>query len=857
MDVAASNARPDDRGGATGSARTLSEDVDVLGRCLGAVIREQEGVEVLDLEERVRIETKRLREQGEDTAPMQAILAAISPTDVAKLVRAFSLYFQLVNVAEEHERIRSLARRSGTRHESLEAAFKELHRAGHDAASARHLLVEIDLGLTFTAHPTEMRRRTVRGHLDAISALLPDLENDAAGATDRIAAHVEALWTTPQLRARRPLVKDEVNAGLAYVDVIGDVLPALERDMKRAFEAVFGEPLGDVALPLSFHSWVGGDRDGNPNVTPEVTRDTFALHAARARDGLLRTIRASFGWLSQEKKRPLGDDEPGEEPYREALRALYREVDGGGYVDVTAKVAEIESSLREASQPRSAEILVQPLRDRARSFGVHLASLDIREHSKLTGAAVGELLERAGVTDYVTKTEEEKRAILTRELETRRPLLAAGEKPSEALHRVLGPLFAARDAIAAHGEEAFGRYVVSMSEQPSDLLEVLVLAREVGVDAVPTPLFETLDDLARAPDVVRDVLAMPAYRRALGDRVQEIMIGYSDSNKDGGFFAASFALYEAQERVAEVCAEANVPHRFFHGRGTSIGRGGGPMARGLLAQPPGTMGHGLRTTEQGEALGNKYSHPRLAFRNLEQGLYGLVVAAGRAPSPLPDDVRERMPEATAASAEAYRALVEMEGFLPFFEAVTPINEISRLQIASRPVRRPGAPTLQNLRAIPWVMAWTQCRANVPGWYGLRAALDALGDRAAVYYERWPFFRSMLDNAQMSLAKSDVHIFRAYRALAADDTLGAMIEEELSATIRRVEEVTGRPLLHDEPVLARSIVLRNPYIDPIHRLQVELLRDARKVPEGEPLPPMIERPLLLTLHGVAAGMRSTG
>lgn len=846
--------------------RTLASDVDTLGRSLGTVLREQEGERVLDLEEHVRLKTRELRERGEDTAPMQAELAELDGDDAARLVRAFSIYFQLVNTAEEHERIRSLARREGTRPESFEAAFEALVGEGHDAGSARTLLGTVDFGLTFTAHPTEMRRRTVRGHLDAISELLYALERDPS-ASERVTAHVEALWRTPQLRARKPQVKDEVNAALAYVDVIASVLPALERDMRAAFEKVFGEPLGDVPLPLSFHSWVGGDRDGNPNVTPEVTRDTLALHAKRARQGLLEEIRRAFAWLSQTTSiAPSSGSGTDDEPFRVELQALHDAIETGGFVDVEEKLAALGEALRGAGQARSADLLLQPLRDRARAFGLHLASLDVREHSKLTGAAVGELLARGGVAGYAELDEAKKVDVLARELATHRPLLGAGEAPGEAVEKVLGALRAARAAREASGARAFGRYIVSMSERPSDLLEVLVLAREVGVALVPVPLFETLDDLARAPDVMREVLALPVYRRALeagagagGEReaVQEVMIGYSDSNKDGGFFAATYALHDAQERIAAACTEAGVPYRFFHGRGTSIGRGGGPMARGLLAQPPGTMTHGLRITEQGEALGNKYSHPQLAFRNLEQGLYGLVVGAGRRRTELPEGAREAMAQAAAASAEAYRALVEDPGFLPFFEAATPLNEIARLEIASRPVRRPGAATLQNLRAIPWVMAWTQCRANVPGWYGLDAALASLGDRARTLYERWPFFRSLLDNAQMSLAKTDLAVFRAYRALAADDTLGAKIEAAFHDTRGAVEAITGKGLLGEERVLARSIVLRNPYIEPIHRLQVELLKKARAVAKDEPLPKEIERPLLLTLHGIAAGMRNTG
>lgn len=836
-------------------ARTLGDDIRTLGDCLGTVIREQEGERVLALEERIRTRTKELREAGEDTAPMQEEIAKIDLADAARLVRAFSIYFQLINLAEEYERVRRLDTKEGPRREGIEAALRTLVEEGFDAARARDLLRRIDLGLTFTAHPTEMRRRTVRGHLDDISALLPDLARENGGAVAEVTAHVEALWTTPQLRDRTPSVADEVKAGLSHVGVIASVLPRLERDLAASFARVFGEPLGDVALPLSFHSWVGGDRDGNPNVTPEVTRETFETHAARARRAIEERVERAFANLSQNTGATSAAES---EPFRRKLSALYEAIERGQIVDLARVITDLDAALREAKQARTADELLAPLRVHARSFGLHLASLDIREHSSITGKAVGELLSHAGVTDYETRDESAKVSALQEELATRRPLLAVDDVPSDDLAKVLDPLRHARAAMRGHGERAFGRYVVSMSESASDLLEVLVLAREAGVRTIPVPLFETLDDLQRAPDVMRDVFAMPAYRAALGDGVQEIMIGYSDSNKDAGFVAASWALHEAQRKLAETCAAAGVRHRFFHGRGTSIGRGGGPMVRGLLGQPSGTMAEGMRITEQGEALGDKYSRPPLAYRNLEQAIYGLLVAAGRRAVSLPEAWTRAMERAAEASVHAYRALVHDEKFLPFFEAVTPIGEIARLRIASRPVRRPGPATLKNLRAIPWVMAWTQCRANVPGWFGLGAALAQVDDGLArEMYVSWPFFRSMMENAQMSLAKTDVAVFRAYRTLASDDTLGKRIEDAFHETVAHVARIVGGEMLHEEPVLARSIALRNPYIEPIHRVQVELLSRARRLGDDAELPTELLRPILLSLHGISAGMRNTG
>ncbi|MCC6527550.1 MAG: phosphoenolpyruvate carboxylase [Polyangiaceae bacterium] len=839
---------------------TLHDDVNRLGRLLGRVVQEQQGAAFFELLEDVRTQTKALREAGLDTAPLQARLARVSLAEAEGLVRAFSLYFQLVNLAEDHERLRRVAEAPGPRRQGLEDALRQLAARGLSADAAEALVAGVELGLTFTAHPTEMRRRTVREHLAAIAREFGTLEAPASEA--RITAHVEALWGTLELERVEPTVRDEVVSGLGYVAVIASVLPALERELRAAFPRVFGRETA-LELPLALCSWIGGDRDGNPNVTPEVTRETFAYHAASARTLLRAAITEAYASLSQHAVR-LGRVPPElagpPEPWRAALFALHEELGGDGPVEPAPRLAAVERTLHECGQHRSAECFALPLRVTARALGVHFVSLDIREHSAVTGAAVAELFLRAGRGGYAAADERTRCTWLEAELATRRPLLAVGEVGSDALRSVLEPLRAARDAMAAAGPRAFGRYVTSMSEDVSDLLEVLVLGREAGVRVLPVPLFETREDLARAPEVLRAVLALGAYRAHLGDDVQEVMIGYSDSNKDAGFFAAHWSLHQAQRRVAEVCRGAGVRYRFFHGRGTSIGRGGGPMVRGLLGQPPGTIGAGLRITEQGEALADKYSHPERARRNLEQALYGLLVAAAAEPEPLPDAWVEALDRAAEASVQAYRALVEDPGFLPFFEAVTPINEIARLRIASRPVRRPGPATLQNLRAIPWVMAWTQNRANVPGWYGLDTALAALGEPLArELYLRAPLFRAMLDNAQLALATSDAGIFRAYLGLAPDGSaLGARILEARERTERLVAGVLLAPLLAGEPALARSIALRNPYVEPIHRLQVELLRRARaRALAGEPVDVGLERALLLSIHGIAAGVRNAG
>lgn len=826
----------------------LRRDVSTLGRALGTVLREQEGEAFFELVERVRALVRGARGEGRDEA-LREVLESASTESAENLVRAFSWYFQLVNLAEEYERVRALQGRSGPRPQSLEDALVKLKGRGLSAQEVVNLARRVELNLTFTAHPTEMRRRTTRAHLEDIARALPALQQD--GTLEFVTAHIEALWGTLELRRLKPTVLDEVKAGLGYVNAISRALPRLACDWRDALRKVYGEaPQGVAELPLRFSSWMGGDRDGNPFVTPDATRDTLALHAERARSLLLASLAGAYTNLSQH-------DAAGKEPWRAEIQALHDAVGRGEDVNVALALEHLGATLRAAGQTRSADELLGPALTLARTFGRHLVSLDIREHSEVVGRAVAQLLQGAGVAEhYADLSEQEKLAVLRAELASRRPLWPAGEAWPDTLDLAVGPIREVALSVRATGAGAFGRYVISMAESVSDVLEPLILAREVGFRVLPVPLFETLSDLRSGPGVMRDLLALPEYRRVLGEDVQEIMLGYSDSNKDAGFLAANWALHEAQRDIARVCREAGVPWRFFHGRGTSIGRGGGPAARAILGQPGGTIGAGLRLTEQGEALADKYSHELIAHRNLEQALHGLLLAAAREDEELPQAWTQALARGAAASVAAYRALVDHADFLPFFEAVTPIHEIARLNIASRPVRRPGAPTLQNLRAIPWVMSWTQNRANLPGWYGLGDGLSAIGaDLAREMYREWPFFRAVLDNAQMSLAKSDLLIFREYLRLAPPSLLADHIQDAYHATVKQVEDAVGGPLLVHEPRLKTSIELRNPYIDPIHRLQVELLRRARAV--GGDLDADMERALLLSIQGIAAGMRNTG
>lgn len=823
---------------------SIRSDVNLLGRTLGQVLKEQEGEAFFDLVERTRALVREVRAGGDDRE-LREMIGGLSGADAGNLARAFTWYFQLVNLAEEYERVRVLRGTTGVRPQSLEQALTELKAQGLSASQVEELISRLNLGLTFTAHPTEMRRRTIRNHLVAVAKDIPNLSDD--GAVDRVTAHVEAMWTTPELRRLKPTVLDEVKGGLNYITSIAQALPELQRDLRRAFLTVYGHE-SEAGVPISFSSWMGGDRDGNPFVTPEATREALQLHRERARELLLSSIRQAYADLSQE--------EEGHEVYREELQALHDSVKGSERVDLLPRLEALHTRLHAEGQHRSADQLLKPLLVLAQVFGQHLVSLDIREHSGQTGTAVALLLKTAEVEpDYLALPEHAKQELLAKELRSRRPLWPAGEALPPELETAIGPIREVQAAARIAGPEVFGRYVISMSESVSDVLEPLLLAREVGFRILPVPLFETLDDLQAAPQIVWELLSLPEYRAVLGGDVQEIMLGYSDSNKDAGFLAANWALHEAQRKISDVCCRAGVRWRFFHGRGTSIGRGGGPASRAILGQPAGTIDAGLRITEQGEALADKYSHPVLARRNLEQALYGLLLAAARSQDDLKPEWTAAMDRAAKASAAAYRALVDDPQFIPFYEKVTPIHEISRLNIASRPVRRPGAPSLHNLRAIPWVMSWTQNRANLPGWYGLREGILDIGiEQAREMYAAWPFFRTVLDNAQMSLAKSDPLIFEEYLRLVGPEPLADKLKAAYLKTVELVQEVVGAELMGNEPRLRESISLRNPYIDPIHRIQVELLRRARLEEGGLD---EFERPLMLSLQGIAAGVRNTG
>lgn len=883
----------------------LKREVGVLGRALGKAIHTLSGPRIFELEEQVRELTKSLR-QGYSLEARQQLLEIVrglSLSEAENMIRAFSTYFHLVNLAEERHRVRVNQEREknstpgAPRGESFLALVGALKQQGLSYDQTVDLLSRLRLHLTFTAHPTETRRRTQRHHINEIEKLLDSLYlDDLTAATDSSAldARVALLWGTSELRKSRPSVEDEVKGGLFYITyTLWKAVPRLVDGLERAVEAHYGRR-PNLSPPLVFRSWIGGDRDGNPNVLPEVTgwaqayaRETALRRFVEDVDSLIRDLSLSdervtithelrLALEDHAKRLALPERFQGE-PYRQfgmglryKLRALLGEQPGPGYNNTAEFVSDLgkaERSLEQLGLGAIARACLKPIRLNAEAFGLDLVSLDLREESRALTEAAAELLKIGGVHEqYAALPPQQREALLTRELATARPLAPVGYRPqSKSLQTALEAL---------RQWKARGAHVVSMTHYPSDLLEVMLLAREVGLyrpgRALPfdvVPLFETLGDLQNAPEVVARLLDNPVFRAHVQGRGGlEVMIGYSDSNKDAGFLAANWALYQAQEAITKVARERGVPVYYFHGRGTSTARGGGTAGRAIASLPPGTVGSRMRLTEQGEALADRYAHPELAYRNLEQMLYHMALASardlyGQAEPPKPEWL-EAMGRAAERSTQVYRELLLRPGFFEFYEQFTPIREIGALNIASRPVYRSGrVREIKDLRAIPWVMSWTQVRLLLPGWYGLAEGLQEipLALRQEMF-EQWPFFATTLDSAAIALAKADLGIAREYLRLVKPELAERFfpdIARSFEQTKAILEETFQSTLLFKHPVLARQTELRNPYVDPISLVQVELLERYRRTPPEAPERTGLERALMLSLLGIAAGLRNAG
>ncbi|MCU1667959.1 MAG: ppc [Blastococcus sp.] len=907
----------------------LRDDIRLLGRVLGEVIGEQAGEDVLELVESTRVEAFKVRRSEVDREQLAGRLAGLDVRGANHVIRAFSHFSLLANLAEDihHERRRRFHRREGSPPQkgSLAATFELLDEQHLDAEVVARELSGALVCPVVTAHPTEVRRKTISQVQRQIHALIRQRDRTALGEGDdaqwsaQLWRSVLTLWQTALLRLSRLRLEDEIDEALRYYELsLFDVIPALNTDLRRALNERWPDA-GLLQRPMLLPgSWIGGDRDGNPFVTADALRRATSRQAETALGHYLDELEQLRTELSMSDRlvRPTDelyalaelsqDDSPfrADEPYRRALggisnrlcatahRVLGRYPRRDPAVELPAydspdelrgDLDVVDASLRSHGAGSLADDRLRRLREAVEVFGFHLSGLDLRQNSDVHEQVVGELLAWAGACeDYSALDEDARVELLARELTMRRPLVRPDAELSETARGEVDVLLAAAEQVALLGPRAIPNYVISMCESVSDVLEVAVLLKEAGLldpaaEGGPacsigiSPLFETIDDLKNAGTTLAAMLDQPLYRALLDSRggVQEVMLGYSDSNKDGGYLAANWALYRAELALVDVARAGGIRLRLFHGRGGTVGRGGGPSYEAIRAQPPGAVAGALRITEQGEVIAAKYADPDLARRNLEALVAATLEATLLDVEGLGDDAEqayELLDGLAARAQQAYRALVhETPGFVDWFRAATPIRELGELNIGSRPPSRKAGDKISDLRAIPWVFSWSQARIMLPGWYGTGSALESWvdGDDARLarlqdLHRRWPFFRTVLSNMGMVLAKTDLGIAAHYAELVPDEDLRARVFDQITAeherTSRMLLAVTGDDhLLADNPSLARSIRNRFPYLEPLHHLQVEMLRRRRGGDDDE----LARRNIQLTINGIATALRNSG
>ncbi|MEJ8837093.1 phosphoenolpyruvate carboxylase [Ramlibacter sp. AN1133] len=917
--------------------RPLVEDIRLLGRILGDVIREQEGVETFELVERIRKLSVSFRRHDDQAADreLKSLLKSLSGQEAVRVIRAFTYFSHLANLAEDrhHIRRRQVHERAGdTQEGSIEVALARLRWAGIQPRAVSQALAHSYLSPVLTAHPTEVQRKSILDAERDLARLLTERDEIRARALPRDAlapkelaanegqmrARVLQLWQTRLLRFTKLTVADEVETSLSYYEA------TFLREIPKLYGQLEQE-LGHqhpVASFLRMGQWIGGDRDGNPNVTAETL--DYALR--RQCEVALRYYLTELFWLGSEfsmsallvqvtpEMQALADSSPDrgehrmDEPYRRAVNWMYarlaatlKAATGGDaarhvlppqspYARAEDFLADLRT-LRDSLLAHHASALVQqrlrPLIRAVEVFGFHLATVDLRQNSEQHEEVVAELLATARIEANYRKLDEEgKRAVLLRLLADARPLRVLGHAYSEHARRELAIFETALRLRALFGPQAIRHYIISHTEAVSDLLEVMLLQKEVGLlrgtlddgavsDLIVVPLFETIEDLRNAAPIMRAFYGLPGVAKMVqrSGAEQDIMLGYSDSNKDGGIFTSNWELYRAEIALVELFDELanshNIQLRLFHGRGGTVGRGGGPSYQAILAQPPGTVRGQIRLTEQGEVIASKYANPEIGRRNLETLVAATLEATLLQPTKPASRAFLQAAEALSqASMKAYRGLVyETPGFVDYFFSATPIREIAELNIGSRPASRKASQRIEDLRAIPWSFSWGQARLTLNGWFGFGTAVAnfiAAGERKEQVallqrmYRQWPFFKALLSNMDMVLAKSDLALGSRYAELVPDARLrrrifGA-IESEWQRTVDAIALITGdRQRLASNPALARSIRHRFPYIDPLHHLQVELVRRWRQGSADE----RERRGIHIAINGIAAGLRNTG
>jgi phosphoenolpyruvate carboxylase len=932
----------------------LKEDIRMLGRLLGNVLREQEGDAVYQVVETVRQTAVRFRRESDaqSGAELNKLLKKLTRDQTISVVRAFSYFSHLANIAEDqhHNRRRRahLLAGSAPQQGSVAFALSKLDSAGVSGSAVRNFFNEALISPVLTAHPTEVQRKSILDAEREIARLLAERDmpltpKEMARNTGLLQAYVATLWQTRMLRYSKLTVADEIENALSYYRITFlKELPGLYDDISAEIAAQFPQRHagGQAELPpfVQMGSWIGGDRDGNPNVHADTMRHALVRQSTAIFDFYLEEVHALGAELSistllvnvNPALQALADASPdqsdhrSDEPYRRALIGLYsrlaatartlgaahvlrQEVGGAApYADAGEFTRDLQV-LVDSLRANHGSVLIKPrlatLKRAAEIFGFHLATLDMRQSSDVHERVLNELLSRAMVEgDYAGLPEQAKVDLLLSELDKPRLLYSPYIQYSDETNSELGVLRAARDIRERYGDRAIRNYIISHTETVSDLLEVLLLQKETGLlriewdhaagkpggatlDLMVIPLFETIPDLRCAADIMEALLALPQARRLVAGKgnLQEVMLGYSDSNKDGGFLTSNWELYKAETRLVELFHRAGVKLRLFHGRGGTVGRGGGPSYDAILAQPAGTVNGQIRLTEQGEIIASKFSNPEIGRRNLE-----LLVAATLEASLMPHETGGKharrlaefervMEELSDRAYRAYRNLVyETPGFTDYFFAATPIAEIAELNIGSRPASRKSTRRIEDLRAIPWGFSWGQCRLLLPGWYGFGSAVTSwleesgdakdkakrLGTLRAMFKE-WPFFATLLSNMDMVLSKTDLAVASRYAELVTDRKLRNSIFKRILAEHERSGDclslITGaKERLEGNPLLARSIKNRFAYLDPLNHLQVELIKRHRAATaDGRTMDERVRRGIHLSINGIAAGLRNTG